>query len=793
MPRTRFGNLTLQSKVSILVMGGVAVGVLLFGVFGLLALNQSTDNTLQERLTLARVIAKYGDDTLGGAINQLENGAHSITYPFAAWDVEMMAQKLKANYALQGVVVESLFLVDNSFKFVWSSPQSPQMASVAFSEYESLRQTFAEGKTVISGQVASPNSGHPVILISTVVVDTTGQVRGALVAAMDIGASSPAGFIQPIRLGETGYTEIVDQKGMVLVRTSPGNILFPFEVSDHPQRFADLIAQRKPTVGTCHTCHEVGGNRVGRDVLAFVPLSRVSWGVLVRQSEDEALASTRDLQKSLFASGMILMFLFLGVAWVITHDVVSRIRGLKLASQQMARGDLATPILTAGKDEIGSLADAFDNMRMKLKESYDEVEQRSKELSSLLAVSKSLTSHAEFTSFLDAALAKTVEVMPQAEAGALLLYSKESGKHKIQCAVGLNGLVQQGTTMDGNSRAPGGVPEGKSPVVVIAQPLEPEEQGLAPSACSDLLSQGKLAAEVKNLMCAPLTYKDRYLGILTVMNFAGGKQFTLADQRLVQAIAKDMALAIVNAELSREAERAMVLIEADKIKSHFISAVSHELRTPLTSIKGCTTSLLRQDVNWDTATSRDFLKTIDERADELQNLIDKMLQIAKLEAGALKLDKEPLSLPRLAGKVAQEMGARTQIHRLTTEFPTPFPIVDADSRCVEQVLKNLVENAIKYSPQGGDINISGEMKDGVVEVGVSDHGIGIPREDLEKVFARFYRGPNTQRIGGTGLGLSIAKGLVEAHSGKIWAESQEGKGSIFRFSLPKSPSLKDDE
>lgn len=773
-------------------MGGVAAGVLLFGVFGLMALNRSTDNTLKERLTLAGVIARYGDDTLDGAVSQLVSSAGGLSYPFVSADLDLMGQKLRSNYRLQGVVVEGLFLVDDAMETTWASPAGT--GPVNLSQYDSLRQTLVEGGPVISGQVAAPQSGKPVVFISTVVKDVAGTVRGVLVASVDIAASSPGGFIQPIRLGETGYMEIVDQKGMVLVRTTPGHPLYPFEVSDHPQRFAQLIEQRKPAMGACHTCHEAG-DRVGRHVLAFVPLSKASWGVLVRQSEDEALASTRDLQRGLFASGTVLMALFLGIAWVITHDVVTRVRGLKLASQQMARGDLATPVTPAGRDEIGALAEAFDDMRTKLKESYDEVEQRSRELSSLLAVSKSLTSYPEFPASLEAGLARTIEVMPAASAGAVPLFRKKTNNFVVQCAAGLEQRLEPGTPLEIYTGDKPEVREEPPPGLTITPNLDGETYRLTLAACRSLMSLKGMAGAARNVLCAPLTYKERFVGVVMVMNGSADRQFSSADERLIQAIAKDMALAVVNAELSQEAERAMVLIEADKIKSQFISAISHELRTPLTSIKGCTTSLLRQDVDWESSLRRDFLRTIDERTDELQNLIDKMLQIAKLEAGALKLEKEPLSLPRLAQKVVQDMKSRTASHQLVAEFPSPFPIVDADARCVEQVLKNLVENAIKYSPSGGRVSVSGAVADGSVVISVADEGIGIPPEQLDRIFDRFYRvdSPHTRRIGGTGLGLSIARGLVEAHGGRIWAESRGSGGSAFHFELPQSPSLKDDE
>jgi signal transduction histidine kinase len=193
-------------------------------------------------------------------------------------------------------------------------------------------------------------------------------------------------------------------------------------------------------------------------------------------------------------------------------------------------------------------------------------------------------------------------------------------------------------------------------------------------------------------------------------------------------------------------------------------------------------------VHWHEKTQREFLQIVDEKTDELRDLIDKLLQSAKLEAGAVKLEKEPLLMPHLAKKVVEDITPRAKKHKFSLEFTRSFPVIEADIRCIEQVIRNLVENAVKYSPDGGEIKISGEaMRDNIV-VGVMDAGMGIPPEHREKIFDRFYRVDNvlTRGTSGSGLGLSIVKAHVEAHGGDVWFESKVGKGSHFYFSLPLS-------
>ena len=229
--------------------------------------------------------------------------------------------------------------------------------------------------------------------------------------------------------------------------------------------------------------------------------------------------------------------------------------------------------------------------------------------------------------------------------------------------------------------------------------------------------------------------------------------------------------------------------ELDRMKSQLLSTVSHELRTPLSSIKGFATTLLRQDVEWDEETRREFLAIIDQESDRLSELIGNLLDMARIEAGTLRVELEPAHLRPIVEETVGTFRVMTRHHQFEINMPTTVPHVMADPRRVRQVLRNLLENAVKYSPAGGPITVDvrvplGEM--GMVQIGVTDRGIGIEPKHLAHLFDRFYQVDSapTRQVGGTGLGLSICKAIVEAHGGRIWAESQPGTGSSFYFTLP---------
>lgn len=213
---------------------------------------------------------------------------------------------------------------------------------------------------------------------------------------------------------------------------------------------------------------------------------------------------------------------------------------------------------------------------------------------------------------------------------------------------------------------------------------------------------------------------------------------------------------------------------AEEIKSTFISIVSHELRTPVTLIKGYASTLRRDDAKWDRAVVSDSLAVIEEEADRLSRMIDDLLDASRLQAGGLSLNRTDVSLRALAERVAERFKSQSKKHNIVTDFPAKFPVILGDEGRLEQVLANLVSNALKYAPRG-EIKISGTTRPEQVIVCVSDQGPGIDARDLPHIFDRFYRSTNAvKQTKGAGLGLYLARAIVEAHGGRIWADTSTG-------------------
>jgi PAS domain S-box-containing protein len=227
----------------------------------------------------------------------------------------------------------------------------------------------------------------------------------------------------------------------------------------------------------------------------------------------------------------------------------------------------------------------------------------------------------------------------------------------------------------------------------------------------------------------------------------------------------------------------------EQMKSDFVTAVSHELRTPLTSIYGFAETLLRQDVLFGDEERRTFLRYITSESERLTGIVDQLLNVARLDTGDLQVNLAPTDVRAVVSDVVRsaEQAVTANGHSFVLDLPEEPLDAEADGEKLRQILANLVDNAVKFSPEGGTVTIAARLSDERVEVRVVDEGIGIPEDEQRRIFTRFYRGESVTRdpgVGGTGLGLFIAHGLVSAMGGRMWVDSREGAGSSFAFELP---------
>ncbi|HEY7400622.1 MAG TPA: ATP-binding protein [Actinomycetota bacterium] len=281
----------------------------------------------------------------------------------------------------------------------------------------------------------------------------------------------------------------------------------------------------------------------------------------------------------------------------------------------------------------------------------------------------------------------------------------------------------------------------------------------------------------------PLVVGNVPFGSLTAERPAGRRALTKEQRSLLEAATRQAAATLDRARLDARARLAQLDAETNELRAAMFSSVTHDLRTPLASIKAGVTSLLDPSATHDPTQERDLLTTILEETDRLNRLVGNILDLAKIRAGALTPAREPTAIDEVVESALARL--RPQFEGLTVraELAPDLPDVWVDPVQIDQVLANLIENAIRHSPSGGTVEVGVARRDGFVQVRVVDEGPGIPEDERERVFDAFYRGEKRPERPGSGLGLAIAKAVVVAHGGRIWIEERPGGGTAVVFEL----------
>lgn len=298
-------------------------------------------------------------------------------------------------------------------------------------------------------------------------------------------------------------------------------------------------------------------------------------------------------------------------------------------------------------------------------------------------------------------------------------------------------------------------------------------------------SLGRARASSDRYFVVPVSSDERRVGTITLVRDPLGPQFGSTQSRLLSAVAAQLGQAVERERLRREALESEVLRRSDELKTSLLNAVSHDLRTPLASIVASAGSLRQEDVSWTPEDRREFVDTIEQEANRLNAIIENLLDLSRMESGILSPRKEWYDFGALVDDVLGRLRPVTSAHQVVVDIPEDLPPVELDYVEIDQVLSNLVENAVKYVPPAREIRVSARRDAAELKVEVADRGPGIAQDALPRLFEAFFREEAAQRQRkGSGLGLAVAKGLVEAHGGRIWVESKVGEGTKFSFTLP---------
>jgi signal transduction histidine kinase len=363
-----------------------------------------------------------------------------------------------------------------------------------------------------------------------------------------------------------------------------------------------------------------------------------------------------------------------------------------------------------------------------------------------------------------------------ADRASLMLFNEDTQALTIQAAIGLPEEVIRTTRI--------GLGEGIAGLVAKRrEPLVLDSSAPASSELRRLMKQDQISSAV----CVPLTVRKELIGVLNLSKLGKNHApFTAGSLELASVLAGQAATAIKNARLFEETQQAYEELKIlDELKSEFINVASHELRTPLAILLGYAYLLDEQA----TDAAKRYTQSIIHSALRLKKLVTDLVNLRYLEAGEMELELQPLRVADLAEAVFQDLGflAEEKGQSLTSSIPREMPDVWADEGKLHLIISNLVSNAIKFTPQGGSIEVAAGLTEDELTISVRDTGVGINTEEFKRLFDRFYQvGSSLRREHpGLGLGLSIVKELVELHQGRVWVESQIGEGSTFHFTISR--------
>lgn len=757
-------DLTLRTRITLYTALAILVGISIFSFLGIRAVNQSTQSMLDDRLTTARVVASYIDETLARALSELKNTAREIENDPAENNYNAHLAELADIYSHLSVHYKDSRVLDGQGRILWSGRTSGANRAVDISAYPVISRAINQTEAGISGMVLAPVSGEPVVLLAS-------PLRGnrAVVVTIDLVRSSISGFIRQIRLGDTGYVEIVDQNGIVIARTDPGPELAPFEKSDHSGRFADLISAGQPTRGLCHSCHEPTERVFRKDILAFVPLSETKWGVVIRQAEEEALAPVNELRQNLLIFGAGLTGLAFLLVAVTTRGVVSRIRVLTSASRRIAEGDLSSPVRALGKDEVGKLAQTFDGMRVRLKDSHAALERKTSELSSLLSVSEILTSLPDLYNLrtaLGGALDRTLEIM-NTRFGGILLLDDEKKTLTYWAQRGLSRKNLSGVSCRLGEGITGKVAQTGEPVLITDISADPR------AAFPDTLD----APHLKSFLSVPLRSQGRVLGVINIAS-RGPRAFSTPDIQLLGSIAAQVSGAIENASLHREVQRK--------------EEVRGELLQEMLSIQEVERKRIARELHDETSQSLASLVAsleamagmLPEGADKIRERMKKTqsLSISILdEIHKLIYELRPSLLDDLGLVAAARWLAENNLETagIKVEFQTagrekrlPFHLEATLFRVIQEAFSNITRHA-----RANNAAVRLEFRKNMVRVRIEDDGRGFD-------VAEAIKSQNRPR----GLGLLGMKERVELVAGTLEIRSRPGGGTRIDIEIPSRPA-----
>lgn len=574
------------------------------------------------------------------------------------------------------------------------------------------------------------------------------------------------------RVGIFGEMYLVDERGRLVTYPRYGLESHGVQVLGKP---LDTEGVRRATAGESGI--SVYRNYLGEQVMGcYCWIPELKWGLLVEERMSSVLSPLNNLKRAVHFATLASLAISFIVALLFYRLHGKPLRLVAKAAERVASGDRGVRLEFRGAGELRVLAENFNRMAEEIEQSTQflesTVEERTRELMSVINAASELRSSREPFHVLSRTIDFVQDFTGSREAGSYVLdgeafrlvVSKPVNPPTLQLPDFIDPSVEPWRSFLGErGPAPLGLDEG-------------DARGSGP------------------LFCLPLATQQRVLGLVIFNLPQGGQKLTGHTGDILSVVAFESALALENAMLYRELREKVEALEAanrelrslDEAKNNFISMITHELKQPLALISGYAQTIHDYYEDLSVEDEMQCIRVIVERAEYLSRMVDDLLDLSAMHHGSLRIYPESLDLRALTEQVVTRFSQIYPKVRFSVAFPQDFPLITADSRRMEQVITNLVSNAVKFSDERGEVEVRGWFDEEEVFLEVLDRGRGIDPEKLNRIFDPFFQGDYSIRrpYPGVGMGLHVCQRLIAAHGGRIWAENREGGGARFVFALP---------
>lgn len=774
----------LQTRIVMLSALSTLVMLAVFGISSALTVNESIDRTLRERLVLAQTAAELTDRVLRQNLQYLQDIAVNPSINLSSGDQEAGKQTLRDAY-FHSIFSDGVYILDRNGLILLMEPTMPDASRRDLSSYPNVRESLQTGKPSISNVYTTPITRRPVVTLLYPILDDQHRIAGLVGGDIDVTNPSLAGIIQPVKVGRTGYSQIVDGNGIVLASGRTQDILTE---SDHGNFLAGLIKNKQTSMGTCHDCHETSlSTQRQTEVMAFAPLSTASWGIAIRQSQDEALAPTEQLRQQFILFSIAMMLLALLISWAIAQSVVRPVRMLTDAAESIASGKLDEPIHPSADDEIGKLARTFDGMRLRLKESLEKVREwnrqlessvqlrtrelkesqdqlvrRNRELSLMNAIAGAMSQSLKLDTIIESALDEVVKFMG-ADAGILTLFGSGEDNEGMSACRSNSPEVLAALSQLGPCRR-------------LALGGERQcEENLETCVVRDALAKAWPASEgeaAPSIACEHLASKGKVLGALCMAKRAA--EFNPADRALLSSVGQQIAVAVENAVLYQELEHKEAL--RGELLRKVISAQEEERKRIARELHDDTSQALAALALALETASVAPAQDVEEVKARIGAIKPRAVGILE-EVRKLTLDLRPTVLDDLGLIPAirwygenrlKGQGVKVHLETAGDERRLPPELETTLFRVVQEAMSNIARHA-----KAQNVFITLDFSSSKVVIEVEDDGEGFDLAAVSKTTDK-----------GRGLGLMGMQERVSLFSGTMVIETAPGAGTQLRIEVP---------